>query len=173
MRGAAGNSRSYRDFTIAVRLLSENATLTLPLVGPRRTANFPCIDSGKSASAQSDDFSIWMTTKELQWHKWLVSNRRNIATAESIESFDSPSVEANLLRLETSKGIAYSFEWSTTDGKWKGAVSFVDSEDAPGWIRQAASTFELTGDPSTILNATNAKINASIATSQSESTTAR
>ena len=114
-----------------------------------------------------------MTTKELQWHKWLVSNRRNIATAESIESFDSPSVEANLLRLETSKGIAYSFEWSTTDGKWKGAVSFVDSEDAPGWIRQAASTFELTGDPSTLLNATNAKIDASIATSQSESTTAR
>ena len=111
------------------------------------------------AAVQSSDFSFAMTNQQLRWHKWLVTNRRFIPEVESIEYRETPELEANLLRFSST---VYNFEWGTTDGKWKGAVTFHDPTGNPDWIRNAASTFALRGDPSVFVTATDAELKAMV-----------
>ena len=87
------------------------------------------------AGVRSSDFSFGMTTEQLRWHKWLVTNRRFVPDVESIEYVETAGLEANLLRFSS---VAYNYEWGTTDGEWKGAVTFLDPTGNPDWIRYAA-----------------------------------
>jgi hypothetical protein len=91
--------------------------------------------------------------------------RSAIPAVESIEYDDTPDLEANLLRFSAT---AYNFEWGTTNGEWKGAVTFIDPTGDTGWIRFAASTFELRGDPSVFLKTTDAEPRALVASSRDD-----
>jgi hypothetical protein len=103
------------------------------------------------ASANSTDFSFGMSTEQLRWHKWLVTNRKFFTNVEPIEVVETRELEAKLLRLSPNHS---SFEWETTNGEWKGMLRFIDPTGDPGWIRFVASTFELRGTPSVFSHAT-------------------
>lgn len=115
------------------------------------------------AGVRSSDFSLGMTTEQLRWHKWLVTNRQFVPHAESIEYVETAGLEANLIRFSS---VGYNYEWGTTDGKWKGTVMFLDPTGDSDWIRYAASTFSLCGDPRVLLNATDAELKKLVALSQ-------
>jgi len=151
------NDRVSLRFTDGIRTAHVNVTpmkdfVMFPMSGfPNKKNDTHSQLYRQIAAVKSSDFSFWMTTDELRWHKWLITNRRLLHEPESIENIDCTSMEGNLLRFPSTKGICYNFEWATTDGEWKGAVSFEDPADNPNWIKHAASTFDLNGDTSTFL----------------------
>ena len=118
------------------------------------------------ASANSTDFSFGMSTEQLRWHKWLVTNRKFFPSADPMEFVETRELEAKLLRLSPNHS---SFEWETTNGEWKGILRFIDPTGDPGWIRYVASTFELRGDPSVFLQATDVELKAMVSLSQNAS----
>ena len=80
-----------------------------------------------------------------------------------IEYVETAGLDANLLRFSS---VAYNYEWGTTDGEWKGAVTVLDPTGNPDWIRYAASTFSLCGDPRVFLTSTDAELKELVAFSQ-------
>ena len=145
--------------TVLVNLTPIRDFAMFPLTGfPDKTDHTHSQLYRQIATVKSSDFSFGMTAEELRWHEWLVTNRQFMPDVESIEHVDKPEFEGNLLRFAPPTGIAYNFEWATTDGEWNGAVTFHDQTDNPDWIRFAASTFAVSGDPSVFQNATDSEI---------------
>lgn len=96
--------------------------------------------------AKSSDFSWGMSYKELEWHKWLLSTRADMAwmNIDSVEFLSTPKLEGNL--VASSSG--HAFQWSTVDSKWNGVIHFNGSTASDAkWIRILCSTFTINGDP--------------------------
>jgi hypothetical protein len=162
-----------------VLLFTDNTRKAIIHLSPSHNARFfPMADFPSKAgltdfqiykeivSANSTDFSFGMSTEQLRWHKWLVTNRKFFPNVEPIKFVETRELEAKLLRLSSNHS---SFEWETTNGEWKGVLRFIDPTGDPGWIRYVASTFELRGDPSVFSHATDAELKAMVSLSQDAS----
>ena len=160
--------------TVLVNLTPAKDFVMFPVTGFPDKANFTHVQLYRQiASAKSSDFSFAMSTDELHWHEWLMTNRQYLPDSESIEKNDTPEIQGNLLRFSSATGISYIYEWTTLADKWKGAITFHDPADDPNCIRLATSTFTVNGDLEVFKNATDAELKSLVVPIQTKSGAAK
>ena len=89
---------------------------------------------------QSSDFSFAMTHHELRWHEFRLRHR--LETTKPIEHHKTTNLDANLLWLSST---LQNYEWSTTDGKWYGALTFKAPSGDAEWVRNVCLSFVVVG----------------------------
>ncbi len=121
------------------------------------------------AAAKSSDFSFGMTHRQLRWHKWLLTCRSQIGSdVASVEYVRRPDIEGNLLSFRAVR----TFQWSTVDCKWEGAIYFkCASPDDLDWIRYACATFVINGNPNVFNGCDDAAIKSMIRIRESDNST--